>query len=71
MYAILRRTDAGSENIILAVGQHARPDTISRDKAQHIIIDTHNYQTDDPAILCPPLAMFAVKGDKTVVYAVN
>lgn len=36
--------------------------------AQHNIIDTHNYQTDDPAIFA---AGDIVKGDKTVVYAVK
>lgn len=57
-----------AENIILAVGQHARLDTFVEIKAQHNIIDTHNYQTDDPAIFA---AGDIVKGDKTVVYAVK
>ncbi|EAA3808308.1 dihydropyrimidine dehydrogenase, partial [Salmonella enterica subsp. enterica] len=57
-----------AENIILAVGQHARLDTFAEIKAQHNIIDTHNYQTDDPAIFA---AGDIVKGDKTVVYAVK
>lgn len=57
-----------AENIILAVGQHARLDAFAEIKAQRNIIDTHNYQTDDPAIFA---AGDIVKGDKTVVYAVK
>ncbi|MEA7614578.1 hypothetical protein ONO57_25300, partial [Salmonella enterica subsp. enterica serovar Anatum] len=43
--------------------QHARLDNFAEIKAQHNIIDTHNYQTDDPAIFA---AGDIVKGDKTL-----
>lgn len=50
------------------MGQHARLDTFAEIKAQHNIIDTHDYQTADPALFA---AGDIVKGDKTVVYAVK
>jgi dihydropyrimidine dehydrogenase (NAD+) subunit PreT len=57
-----------AEQIILAVGQHAQLDNFAALKPQRNLIDTHNYQTADPALFA---AGDIVKGDKTVVYAVK
>lgn len=57
-----------AERIILAVGQHARLDAFADIKAQHNIINNHDYQTADPALFA---AGDIVKGDKAVVYAVK
>ena len=57
-----------AEQIILAVGQHAQLAPFAALKPQRNLIDTHHYQTDDPALFA---AGDIVKGDKTVVYAVK
>lgn len=57
-----------AEHIILAVGQHAQLDAFTDIQVQRNTVDTHHYQTADPALFA---AGDIVQGDKTVVYAVK
>lgn len=57
-----------AEKIILAVGQHAELEVFAGIHVQRNTVETHDYQTADPALFA---AGDIVQGDKTVVYAVK